>query len=64
VAAGVDGEARSYRAPLRFEIRLGALGVRVARGAPGVSPAHVAHRVRHAGIGTLTRVALGRDGRD
>jgi diacylglycerol kinase family enzyme len=60
VAAGVDGEARTYDAPLRFAIRPAALAVRVARGAPGVSPAHVAHRLRHAGIGTLTRVALGR----
>jgi diacylglycerol kinase family enzyme len=63
VAAGVDGEAREYDAPLRFEIRPGALEVRVARTAPGVSPTHVAHRLRHAGIGTLTRVALGRDAR-
>jgi diacylglycerol kinase family enzyme len=64
VAAGVDGEARTYDAPLRFEIHPAALAVRVARGAPGVSPAHVAHRVRHAGIGTLARVALGRDASD
>ena len=60
VAAGVDGEAESFTAPLRFEARPAALRVRVARHAPGVSPAHVAQRVRHAGLATLVRVAAGR----
>ena len=60
VEAGVDGEALTYTAPLRFEIKPAALRVRVARSAPGISPAHAAHRVRDAGLATLGRVALGR----
>jgi diacylglycerol kinase family enzyme len=61
VEAGVDGEALAYEPPLQFEIKPAALRVRVARHAPGVSPAHAADAVRHAGIGTLVRVAFGRN---
>ena len=57
--AGVDGEALAYEPPLQFEIKPGALRVRVARHAPGVSPAHAADAVRHAGIRTLVQVAFG-----
>ncbi len=57
IAAGVDGEALVLPSPLRFEIRPGALRVRVARGAPGVSPA--ASR-RPATPRTLLRIAAGR----
>jgi diacylglycerol kinase family enzyme len=60
VEAGVDGEALTFGAPLRFEIQPAALKVRVARQAPGVSPAHVAQRVHHAGLATLLGVAAGR----
>jgi diacylglycerol kinase family enzyme len=60
VEAGVDGEAETFTAPVRFEARPAALRVRVARQAPGLSPAHVAQRVRHAGLATLFRVAAGR----
>jgi diacylglycerol kinase family enzyme len=60
VEAGVDGEAIVFEPPVRFEIRPGALRVRVARHAPGVSPAHAAHRVRTSGITTLLKVAAGR----
>ena len=60
VEAGVDGEALTYDPPVRFEIRPAALRVRVARNAPGVSPAHTAARVRHAGLATLLQVAAGR----
>ena len=59
VAAGVDGEAESFPAPVRFEAKPAALRVRVARHAPGISPAHAAQRVRHAGLKTLVRVAAG-----
>ena len=59
VEAGVDGEALAYEPPLQFEIKPGALRVRVARHAPGVSPAHAADAVRHAGIRTLVQVAFG-----
>jgi diacylglycerol kinase family enzyme len=60
VEAGVDGEALVYESPVRFEIRPAALRVRVARHAPGISPAHAALRVRHAGMKTLLQVAMGR----
>ena len=38
VAAGVDGEALTLEAPLRFRIRPAALRVRIARSHPGASP--------------------------
>jgi diacylglycerol kinase family enzyme len=57
IAAGVDGEALVMPSPLRFEIRPAALRVRVARGAPGRSPA--ASR-RPATPRTLLRIAAGR----
>jgi diacylglycerol kinase family enzyme len=60
VEAGVDGEALVYDSPVRFEICPAALRVRVARHAPGISPAHAARRVRGAGIKTLMQVAAGR----
>jgi diacylglycerol kinase family enzyme len=60
VEAGVDGEALTYDSPVRFEISPAALRVRVARHAPGISPAHAAGRVRGAGMKTLLQVAAGR----
>ena len=60
IKAGVDGEALVLPAPLRFEIVPGALRVRVARTAPGVSPAHAAHVLRTGGLAKLLRVAFGR----
>jgi diacylglycerol kinase family enzyme len=60
IEAGVDGEALVYESPLRFEIAPRALRVRVARNAPGLSPAHAAGLVRSAGPGRLLRVAFGR----
>jgi diacylglycerol kinase family enzyme len=38
VAAGIDGEAATLEAPLRFRIRPAALRVRIARRHPGASP--------------------------
>ncbi|HEY4779045.1 MAG TPA: diacylglycerol kinase family protein [Solirubrobacterales bacterium] len=38
VPLGIDGEAVTLEAPLRFRIRPGALRVRIARGHPGASP--------------------------
>ena len=38
VPAGVDGEALVLEPPVRFQIRPGALRVRIAPGHPGVSP--------------------------
>jgi diacylglycerol kinase family enzyme len=60
IEAGVDGEACTYQSPVRFEIRPAALRVRVARLSPGLSPAQVAGRVRHARVRTLVDVARGR----
>jgi diacylglycerol kinase family enzyme len=62
VAAGVDGEALVLTPPLRFEVIPGALRVRLARSAPGVSPAAIAARTRQRGLVELFRVAAGRSG--
>jgi diacylglycerol kinase family enzyme len=62
VAAGVDGEALTLDPPLRFEVRPGALRVRIAPHHPGVSPAAIAGTVQRGGVRRLLRVALGRDG--
>ena len=59
IAVGVDGEALTFPAPLRFEIVPGAVRVRLARSAPGLSPARVAHALRHGGLVKLLRVAFG-----
>jgi diacylglycerol kinase family enzyme len=61
VAAGVDGEALSFPAPLQFDILPGALRVRLARSAPGISPSDASDMVRQAGIAELLRIAAGRD---
>jgi diacylglycerol kinase family enzyme len=60
IAVGVDGEALRFDTPLRFEILPGALRVRLARSAPGQSPAAVARRAPAGGIRELARVAAGR----
>jgi diacylglycerol kinase family enzyme len=62
VAAGVDGEALLLTPPLRFEVVPGALRVRLAPSAPGVSPAAIAARTRQRGLAELLRVAVGRSG--
>ena len=64
VVAGVDGEALTFPAPLRFEIAPGALRVRVARSAFGISPARVAQGVRRGGLVTLVRIGFGRGAPD
>jgi diacylglycerol kinase family enzyme len=61
VAVGVDGEALSFPAPLHFEVIPGALRVRVARTAIGLSPAAAAHAARRHGVRGLLRVAVGRE---
>ncbi len=60
IAVGVDGEALVLPSPLRFEVVPGALRVRVARSAPGVSPAHAAHVIRTGGLAKVLKVAFGR----
>ena len=62
VDAGIDGEALTLDPPLRFEMRPGALRVRIARGHPGVSPAAIAETVRRRRTRRLLRTAVGHDG--
>jgi diacylglycerol kinase family enzyme len=59
IAVGVDGEALVLPSPLQFEVVPGALRVRVARSAPGVSPAHAAHIIRTGGLAKVLKVAFG-----
>ncbi|MCB0876830.1 MAG: diacylglycerol kinase [Solirubrobacterales bacterium] len=60
VPAGIDGEAATLDAPLRFRIRPGVLRVRVSRRHPGASPsAELPDGFREGALGLL-RIALGR----
>jgi diacylglycerol kinase family enzyme len=63
VEAGIDGEAVTLDAPVRFESLPGALRVRIAPHHPGVSPAAVSGEVRRGGARRLVLVACGRDPR-
>ena len=62
VEAGIDGEAVTLDAPVRFAARPGALRVRIAPHHPGVSPAAVAAHVQRGGVHRLLGVAFGRTG--
>ncbi len=59
VEAGIDGEAVTLDAPVRFESRPAALRVRIAPHHPGVSPAAVAAHVQRGGVKRLLGVAFG-----
>jgi len=59
VEAGIDGEAVTLDAPVRFESLPAALRVRIAPHHPGVSPAAVAGKVQRGGVPRLLRVAFG-----
>jgi hypothetical protein len=60
ISAGIDGEAVTLEAPLRFRIRPGVLRVRIARAHPGVSPsAAIPENVPKAFI-ALVGIAAGR----
>jgi diacylglycerol kinase family enzyme len=61
VEAGIDGEAVTLDAPVRFESLPGALRVRIAPHHPGVSPAAVVVEVRRGGPRRLLLVASGRE---
>ncbi|MGZ8766577.1 MAG: diacylglycerol/lipid kinase family protein [Acidimicrobiia bacterium] len=61
VDAGIDGEAVTLDPPVRFEVRPGALRVRIAPHHPGVSPAAIVGTVRHGGPRRLLSVATGHD---
>ena len=60
VPAGIDGEAVTLEAPLRFRIRPGALRVRIARVHPGASPSAAIPEGPLRGAAALARIAAGR----
>ncbi len=61
VPAGIDGEAATLEAPLRFRILPGVLRVRISRRHPGASPsAALPESFTEAALGLL-QVALGRN---
>jgi diacylglycerol kinase family enzyme len=58
VPVGIDGEAVELDPPLRFRVRKGALGVRIARKHPGASPSADVGRGPVGLVKQLLRVAL------
>jgi Sphingosine kinase and enzymes related to eukaryotic diacylglycerol kinase len=60
VPAGIDGEAVTLEAPLRFRIRPGALRVRIARAHPGASPSAAIPEGLWQGLAALAGIAAGR----
>jgi hypothetical protein len=60
VPAGIDGEAVTLDAPLRFRIRPGALRVRIARGHPGASPSAAIPEGPLQAVVALAGIAAGR----
>jgi diacylglycerol kinase family enzyme len=59
VPAGIDGEAVTLDAPLRFRIRPGVLRVRIAPAHPGASPSAVIPEGPLKGLAALARIAAG-----
>jgi diacylglycerol kinase-like protein len=60
IAAGIDGEAVTLDAPLRFKILPSALRVRIAARHPGASPSAALPESAPETIRALARIALGR----
>lgn len=60
VPAGIDGESAQLQAPLRFDIRPGALKVRIARAHPGASPSAIEPEGMWDGLRALALIAVGR----
>jgi hypothetical protein len=60
IDAGVDGEATSFDPPLVFEMRPGALRVRIASHHPGLSPAAAYPGLSRVPIVGLARMVFGR----
>ena len=60
VPAGIDGEAVTLEAPLRFRSRPGALRVRIARAHPGASPSAAVPEGLWKGLAELAGIAAGR----
>jgi diacylglycerol kinase family enzyme len=63
VAAGIDGEAATLEAPLRFQIRPAALRVRIARSHPGASPSALLPDRLSDSVLALARIAANRPGK-
>ena len=61
VPAGIDGEAVTLEAPLRFQIRPGVLRVRISRRHPGASPSAALPDGLGASVRALLLIAAGRD---
>ncbi len=60
IAAGIDGEAVTLEAPLRFRILPAALGVRIAAAHPGASPSAAMPEGAWETIRALARIAFGK----
>ena len=60
IAAGIDGEAVTLEAPLRFQIRPAVLEVRIAAGHPGASPSAAMPEGAWETVRALARISLGR----
>jgi diacylglycerol kinase family enzyme len=60
VAAGIDGEAVTLDAPLRFRILPAALGVRIAAAHPGASPSAAMPEGAWETVLALASIAMGR----
>ena len=60
LAAGIDGEAVTLQAPLRFRIRPAALRVRIARSHPGASPSALLPEGMWDSLRTVARIATER----
>ncbi|HVP03540.1 MAG TPA: diacylglycerol kinase family protein [Solirubrobacteraceae bacterium] len=61
VAAGIDGEALVLDPPLHFVSRPGVLRARIAPQHPGASPSAVLPDSPQGALGTLARIATGRE---
>ncbi len=59
IAAGIDGEAVTLDAPLRFRILPGALRVRIAAAHPGASPSEAMPEGAWETVRALARIAVG-----
>jgi diacylglycerol kinase family enzyme len=64
VAAGIDGEAATLKAPIHFSSKAGALSVRIARGHPGASPSTEVPRTLRETVAELARLAIGAGGEE
>jgi diacylglycerol kinase family enzyme len=60
VPAGIDGEAVTLEAPLRFRIMPGVLRVRISRNHPGASPSAAIPEGMLGVVGALGRIVMGR----